>query len=148
MSTATSVQSLARRWRQRMWRLDAADRGPIVLRHRRIYILPTRRGLALLGTLAIMLLTSMNYSLSLGHALTFLVAGLVAAALLQTYRNLAGIAASPLAAGEGFAGGELAFTLALANAGAVRKAIVVTSRTGPSVSVDLPAAATRQGQLL
>ena len=47
-----------------------------------------------------MLLTSMNYSLSLGHAFTFLVAGLVASALLQTYRNLAGIAASPLAAGE------------------------------------------------
>ena len=110
-----------------MWRLDAADRGPIVLRHHRIYILPTRRGLALIATLAIMLLTSMNYSLSLGHALTFVVAGLVAAALLQTYRNLVGIAAAPLAAGEAFAGGELEFTLALANAGAVRQAIVVSS---------------------
>src|SRR5438477_543525 len=148
MSTATSVQSLARRWRQRMWRLDAADRGPIVLRHHRIYILPTRRGLALIATLAIMLLTSMNYALSLGHALTFLVAGLVAAALLQTYRNLAGIAASPLAAGEAFAGGEIAFTLALANAGAARQAIVVTPRSGRSVSVDLPTAATRHVQLM
>jgi len=131
-----------------MWRLDAADRGPIVLRHHRIYILPTRRGLALIATLAIMLLTSMNYALSLGHALTFLVAGLVAAALLQTYRNLAGIAASPLAAGEAFAGGEIAFTLALANAGAARQAIVVTPRSGRSVSVDLPTAATRHVQLM
>ena len=124
-----------------------ADPGVVVLRHRRIYILPTRRGLALIATLAIMLLTSMNYSLSLGHALTFLVAGLVASALLQTYRNLAGIAASPLAAGEAFAGGQVAFTLSLANAGAARQAIVVTPRSGGSVSVDLPAAATRQVQL-
>src|SRR5437879_11138100 len=111
MSSATARSWIAR-WRQRLWRIDAADPGVVVLRHRRIYILPTRRGLALIATLAIMLLTSMNYSLSLGHALTFLVAGLVASALLQTYRNLAGIAASPLAAGEGFAGGQIAFTLA------------------------------------
>src|SRR3989454_4669251 len=148
MSTATSTQSWSKRWRQRLWRMAPADSGVVVLRHRRIYILPTRRGLALIATLAIMLLTSMNYSLSLGHALTFLVAGLVASALLQTYRNLAGIAASPLAAGEGFAGGQVAFTLSLANAGAARQAIVVTSRTGRSVSVDLPAAATRQVQLM
>jgi uncharacterized protein (DUF58 family) len=147
MLTAVAEQSWTKRWRQRLWRIDAADRGPIVLRHRRIYILPTRRGLALIATLAIMLLTSMNYSLSLGHALTFLVAGLVASALLQTYRNLAGIAASPLAAGEAFAGGQVAFTLSLANAGAARQAIVVTPRSGGSVSVDLPATATRQVQL-
>jgi uncharacterized protein (DUF58 family) len=147
MSTAANPRSWIASWRQRLWRLDAADRGPIVLRHRRIYILPTRRGLALIATLAIMLLTSMNYSLSLGHALTFLVAGLVASALLQTYRNLAGIAASPLAAGEAFAGGQVAFTLSLANAGAARQAIVVTSRSGGSISVDLPAKATRQVQL-
>ena len=81
MLTAAAAQSWTRRWRQRLWRLAPADRAPIVLRHRRIYILPTRRGLALIATLAIMLLTSMNYSLSLGHALTFLVAGLVASGL-------------------------------------------------------------------
>src|SRR3989449_8675162 len=118
MSPATSTQSWATRSRQRLWRLAPADRGPIVLRHHRIYILPTRRGLALIATLAIMLLTSMNYSLSLGHALTFLVAGLVAAALLQTYRNLVGIAASPLAAGGAFSRGEPPVTPAPAQSGA------------------------------
>src|SRR2546421_6831236 len=128
MSTAANPRSWTASWRQRLWRMAPADPGVVVLRHRRIYILPTRRGLALIATLAIMLLTSMNYSLSLGHALTFLVAGLVASALLQTYRNLAGIAASPLAAGEAFAGAGLEFTLALGNAGAVRHAIVVKPR--------------------
>lgn len=143
LSSPTLARSWTRRWRQRIWRLEAADHGPIVLRHRRIYILPTRRGLSLVATLAIMLLTSMNYALALGHALTFLVAGLVAAALLQTYRNLAGIAASPLAAGEAFAGGEVGFTLALANAGAERRGINVAAPSGPLIRVDLPAGATR-----
>jgi uncharacterized protein (DUF58 family) len=135
------------RWRQRLWRVAPADRGPVVLRHRRIYILPTRRGLALIATLITMLLTAMNYALSLGHALTFLVAGLVASALLQTFRNLAGIAVSPLAAGEAFAGGEITFTLSLANSGAARQGIVVTPRAGPAVTVDLPAGASRPLQL-
>ena len=147
MSTAANPRSWIGSWRQRLWRVAPADRGPIVLRHRRIYILPTRRGLALIATLAIMLLTSMNYSLALGHAFTFLVAGLVAAALLQTYRNLAGIAVAPLAAGEAFAGSRIAFTLSLANPGAARHAISVMARAGQAVGVDLPAASTRQVQV-
>ena len=61
-----------------------------------------------------MLLTSLNYALSLGFAVTFLLAGLAAAALLHTFRNLAGIELAPLAAGETFAGGTLPFTLAIA----------------------------------
>jgi uncharacterized protein (DUF58 family) len=145
-SAAANAPSWAR-WRQRLWRVAPADRDPVVLRHRRIYILPTRRGLALIATLTTMLVTAMNYALSLGHALTFLVAGLVAAALLQTFRNLAGIAISPLAAGEAFAGGEISFTLSLANAGGARQGIVVAPRVGPAVTVDLPAGATRPVQL-
>ena len=147
MTSAGSTTSLIARWRQRLWRLEAADRGPLVLKHQRIYILPTRRGLALIATLAIMLLTAMNYSLSLGYALTFLIAGLIAAALLQTYRNLAGIEASPLAAGEAFAGGKLEFTLSLATAASERRAIVLAPRSGPPVHVDLPPRATRPVQL-
>jgi uncharacterized protein (DUF58 family) len=117
------------------------------LRHRRIYILPTRRGLLLIATLAIMLVTSMNYALSLGFALTFLLSGLVASALLKTYRNLAGIAVSPVAAGEAFAGTDLSFTLSFANAGAARSGILVTTATQRSVSVDLGSAATQIVQI-
>jgi uncharacterized protein (DUF58 family) len=139
--------SLIARWRQRLWRLEPENRAAVVLEHQRIYILPTRRGLALIGTLVIMLLTSMNYSLSLGYALTFLVSGVVAAALLQAYRNLAGIVAAPLAAGEAFAGGKLEFTLSLATAASERRGIVIAPRSGASVRIDLPAEATRPVQL-
>ncbi|HEV3240441.1 MAG TPA: DUF58 domain-containing protein [Casimicrobiaceae bacterium] len=147
LQAAAGAASWPRRARQRLWRVAPADRAPVVLRHRRIYILPTRRGLALIATLATMLVTSMNYALSLGHALTFLVAGLVAAAVLQTFRNLAGIAVSPLAAGEAFVGGKIGFTLSLANAGRARQGIVIAPRAGNAVTVDLPAGATRQVQL-
>ena len=96
-----------------------------------------------MATLAIMLLTSMNYALSLGYALTFLAGGLVASALLATFRNLAGLAASPLGAGETFAGGELEFTLSLASGSRRRVGITVAGRQGLPGSVDLPAGATR-----
>ena len=139
--------SLIARWRQRLWRIEPRDGASVVLRHQRIYILPTRRGLAVIATLTTMLLTAMNYSLSLGYALTFVVAGVVASALLQTYRNLAGIVASPLASGEAFAGGKLEFTLSLATAASERRGIVVAPRSGAPVSVELPPGATRPVQL-
>lgn len=119
-----------------------------MLRHRRIYVLPTRRGLALIATIAIMLVASMNYALALGFALTFLIAGLVAAALLHTYRNLNGLAVSPLGAGEAFAGTELVFTLSLGNASSARQGIVVATASERSVSVDLAAGTTQIVQLV
>ncbi|MEO8566765.1 MAG: DUF58 domain-containing protein [Betaproteobacteria bacterium] len=143
MATLPLSNSWIARTRQRCWRLTPGDREPVVLRHSRIYILPTRRGFAVIATLVIMLLTSMNYALSLGYAMTFIAAGMVAAALLATFRNLAGIASAPIAAGEAFAGGEVAFTLSLASGSRERTGIVVAPSDGAPEVVDLPADATR-----
>jgi uncharacterized protein (DUF58 family) len=139
----TQARSWKRRVRQRLWRLAPGDLERVVLRHSRIYILPTPRGAALVATLATMLLTAMNYALSLGYALTFLAGGMVAAALLATFRNLAGLAVSPLGAGEAFAGGDLEFTLSLASGSRQRIGITVAGRQGLPNSVDLPPGATR-----
>jgi len=143
MATLPLSTTWIARTRQRFWRLAPGDREPVVLRHRRIYILPTRRGFAVIATLVIMLLTSMNYALSLGYAMTFIAAGMVAAALLATFRNLAGIASSPVAAGEAFAGGEVAFTLSLASGNRERTGIVVAPSDGAPEVIDLPRDATR-----
>jgi uncharacterized protein (DUF58 family) len=139
----TQATSWQQRLRQRVWRLAPGDLERVVLRHSRIYILPTPRGAALIATLATMLLTAMNYALSLGYALTFVAGGMVAAALLATFRNLAGLAASPLGAGEAFAGGDLEFTLSLASGSRERIGITVAGRQGLPTSVDLPPGATR-----
>jgi hypothetical protein len=88
------------RIRQRIFRVAPSDLEPVVLRHSRIYVLPTPRGIAFIATLATMLVLSLNYALSLGFVITFLLSGLTGAALLHTFRNLAGLSLRPLAAGE------------------------------------------------
>jgi uncharacterized protein (DUF58 family) len=122
---ATARPAWLARMRQRAFRNAPADDAPVVLRHSRIYLLPTRRGWALIVTLAIMLLGSLNYALALGVGVTFLLAGLVAAAQLHTFRNLAGIEITPLSAGETFAGGSIPFALALRAGSAARTDIRV-----------------------
>ncbi|MEP7061504.1 MAG: DUF58 domain-containing protein [Betaproteobacteria bacterium] len=129
------------RQRQRFFRHAPHDAEAVVLQHSRIYILPTRRGMAMLGTLLVMLLASLNYGLSLGFAVTFVLGGLVAAALLHTFRNLSGIEVKPLGAGETFAGGRLAFAIALDGGINAREAISLHAGDGDGVRVDVPAAA-------
>ena len=98
--TGTRASAWLARVRQRAFRHAPGDHAAVVLRHSRIYILPTRRGWALIATLLMMLLTSLNYALALGVGVTFLLAGLLAAAQLHTFRNLAGIEITPLARGR------------------------------------------------
>ena len=59
----------------------------------------------------------MNYAINLGFALCFLLTGLVAASLLSTYQNLAGIEISSAEGSQAFAGDKLNFYLRFKNAG-------------------------------
>ena len=144
------------RIRQRAFRHAPSDDAPVILRHSRIYLLPTRRGWAVIATLVMMLLGSLNYALALGVGVTFLLAGLVAAAQLHTFRNLAGIEITPLAAGETFAGGTLSFTLALHAGSAARTDIEVRAAdasargdiaAGQALTVTLDVAAPTRGRV-
>lgn len=137
IGNATGEQSLLLRYRQRLFRHAPADLEPVLLRHHRIYLLPTRRGAAFLATLALLLVTSLNYALSLGFVVTFLLAGLTAVSLLHAFRNLAGIELRPLAAGEAFAGTPLPFTLALDGGSLPRFVIHLRAREGSAVTVDV-----------
>lgn len=62
--------------------------GPIHIPRQRIYIVPTRYGYVYALLLLLMLLGSMNYSNSMGFALTFLLAGLGLVAMHYTHANL------------------------------------------------------------
>lgn len=129
-------------WHSRVFRTTPADGGGVALAHSRIYILPTRRGVALIGTLGVMLVTSMNYALALGFVATFVLCGVLGAALLNTFRNLTGLAIRPGGAGETFAGGRLPFSVSLAGGGRARAAICITARDGAAQVVDVEADAT------
>jgi uncharacterized protein (DUF58 family) len=134
------------RLRQRAFRHAPTDGQRVVLRHSRIYILPTRRGYAVIATLLMMLLTSLNYALALGLGVTFLLGGLVAAALLHTFRNLAGIEIKPLAASDAFAGGSVVFSLAVSAAAIDRHAITIRA-SGVSIDAAIAAGSTQTAML-
>jgi hypothetical protein len=95
---------------------DAPEPGAIVLGHRRVYIVPSRLGLFFGAALLILLVGSINYALSLGFALTFLLAGMGLAGMVQTTRNLAQLALRTGRAEPVFAGQPARFRLVLDNA--------------------------------
>jgi uncharacterized protein (DUF58 family) len=65
------------------------ESGTITLTQRRIYIIPSKQGFALATVLGLMLVGDINYSLSLGYVLTFLLAMTALMSMLHTFRNLA-----------------------------------------------------------
>ena len=64
------------------------EHGTVVLTQRRIFILPTRQGMVLALVLVLMLLGDINYNLSLGYVLTFLLAMMAVMSMLHAFRNL------------------------------------------------------------
>ncbi len=100
---------------QRVFRTRPEDTLPHTVAHQRIYIVPTKRGWVFLFTLLLMLIASVNYALSLGYALCFLLTGLFAATLLHTYQNLAGLGIRHIDSTDTFAGDQLIFKITLGN---------------------------------
>lgn len=96
-------------------RVRSPESAPIILTQRRVYVLPTRAGLAYAMALGVILLGAMNYNLSLGHALVFLLTGLGVVAILHTFRNLVLISIRPGRCEPVFAGGRAQYDLLLEN---------------------------------
>jgi uncharacterized protein (DUF58 family) len=67
----------------------SVETGTLVLNQRRIYILPSRRGFGFAFVLLLMLLGNINYNLSLGYVLTFLLATAGGISMLHAFRNMA-----------------------------------------------------------
>lgn len=105
-------------WRSRLqrWALrrQGVDELPVTLRARRLYILPTRAGLAFAAVLATMFIAGMNYGSGLAMLLCFWLTGFLVTAMLRTHRLLAGTRMLGAAASPGFAGQSVALTLRLA----------------------------------
>ncbi|MDH2917323.1 MAG: DUF58 domain-containing protein [Gallionella sp.] len=83
---------MLKRFRQifRNWAFRrTVETGTVVLNQRRIYIIPSRQGFAFAFVLGLMLLGDINYNLSLGYVLTFLLATTAGLTMLYAFRNLA-----------------------------------------------------------
>ncbi|HEX5613082.1 MAG TPA: DUF58 domain-containing protein [Burkholderiales bacterium] len=103
------------RWVNWFYGFAPPERGRIRLGHRRVYIVPTQLGWMFGGVLAILLIGSINYSLSLGYGLTFLLAGLGFAGMIHTARNLARLEVSTGRIEPVFAGEAAQFLLRIDN---------------------------------
>jgi uncharacterized protein (DUF58 family) len=94
-------------------RRQGDDRLPVRISTRRVYILPTRAGVAFAALLLVMLLAGLNYSNSIALLFTFLLAGFALIAMHLTHRNLVGVTLRGVANVNGFAGehGRILVTL-------------------------------------
>ena len=97
------------------FRNHAPEPGVIVLVQRRVYVLPTRQGITFAIALLVMLIGSINYNLSLGYVLTFLLAGMGVVSILHTFRNLAHLAISAGRVESVFTGDTARFHILLEN---------------------------------
>lgn len=134
------------------------DSGSITLTQRRIFILPTRQGIGLAFVLVLMLLGDINYNLSLGYVLTFLLAMMAVMSMLHAFRNLVQLEIRPGRAEPVFCGETAHFPLYFRNSGRQpRHQLWLRDGHGASVAFDVPAqqetevafplAATRRGWL-
>ena len=108
-------RSRSGQWLQWLRHRHAPEPGTIVLGQRRIYILPTRQGLGFALALLVMLIGAINYNLSLGYLLVFLLGGMGLVCILHTFRNLAQLQVSAGTVSAVFAGDSALFELRLDN---------------------------------
>ena len=101
----------------RFFKAQTAEKAPVLLTQKRVYILPTGTGVFFSVLLLVMLVGAVNYNNSLGFMLVFLLAGLLVISILYTYRNLLHLQISTRTIAPVFAGERLVVPVLLDNAG-------------------------------
>lgn len=125
-TTRTRFRALVAGWARRRQGTDALPR---TLLRNRLYILPTKVAMVFGGILFVMLLGSMNYSNSMGLALTFMLSSLGLIAMHNCHRNLLELVVHSVSAAPVFAGRTARFCVRIHNA-SPRKRYQVSVRIG------------------
>lgn len=144
--------------KQRLFRWKSDGTKPLRLNQRRIFILPTGAGLLFATVLIVMLVSAINYALSLGHALVFLLAGMGFVGMVHTFRNLHGLLITPGRCEPVFAGEIAHFQITLDNdRSTARQALELEAESGKTViaavnpkkctNIAIPVSANRRGWL-
>ncbi len=118
----------------------SVESGTLVLNQRRIYIVPSRQGFGFALVLLMMLLGDINYNLSLGYVLTFLLATMAGLTMLYAFRNLAQLEIHAGYVEPVFAGEQAHFVFHFNNPGTLpRYQIHLHDDDGHHTVFDLPA---------
>lgn len=139
------LRSRAAAWARRR---QGEDRLPVGVSTRRVYILPTRAGIAYAGLVFVMLLAGLNYANSVALMITFVLAGFGLIAMHLCHRNLVGLSLRDVATVDAFAGEHGLLKLTLDNAADTPR-IGIESATDDTerVTVDVRAAGSARADL-
>jgi len=139
MAVLTDLRQSISDW---IFRASVPEAPPVTLVQRRIFILPTRQGYVFAFTILLLLLASINYTLSLGFVLTFLLASMGGVAMLHTWRNLAHLKLRPGRCDPVFAGDGAHFSITAETPSQTRFAIAARRRDEEPVFTDVVAGET------
>jgi uncharacterized protein (DUF58 family) len=125
------------RWRGRVrtWarRRQGEDVLPLSLGRRRLYILPTRPGLAFALLVLVMLLAGLNYTNSLGLIVTFMLVGVALVGMYDCHRTLQGLRIVAAEADDAFAGTQGELRLSVENTSRLpRRGLSLIAAVDPS----------------
>ena len=140
-----------------IFRASVPETPPVTLVQRRIFILPTKQGYFFGVVVLLLLIFSINYALSLGFMLTFLLGSMAGVAMLHTWRNLAHLRLRPGRCDPVFAGETAHFSVTVETPSQTRFAIGVRRKgdepvfgdvgAGEVAVLSLPVVAARRGLL-
>lgn len=114
-------QAAVRRLTRWAARRHGRDSLPTTINRRRIYIIPTRFGIALALLLVAMLIAGLNYNSNLGLAFGFLMSSMALVAMHHCNRNLLGLRVDARGEVDAFAGGYARFDFVLHNETAIER---------------------------
>jgi uncharacterized protein (DUF58 family) len=148
VGTGTLKAKLRKRAAAWVRRRQGDDHLPIIVSSRRLYILPTRAGLAFAMLVTVMLLGGLNYANSVALMLTFLLSGFGMIAMHLTHRNLVRIGVHALSTANAFVGEHGALRLTLQNpADTPRIGIEAEAADSERVAIDVPAGGTARADI-
>ncbi len=110
---------------------------PIQLRHRRLYVLPTRHGLLFFAILLAILLGAVNHNNNLAFILAFLLGGMSFVSIFHTFQNLSGLTLVSARANPVFAGQPASFEICIKNSGSTRWSLSFAFSGTPPIVLDL-----------
>ena len=120
-----------------IFRATVPESPPVTLVQRRIFILPSKQGYLFALVLLLLLIGSINYNLSLGYMLTFLLMSMAGVAMLHTWRNLAHLRLRPGRCDPVFAGDMAHFGVGVETPSQTRFAIAIRRRGEEPVYADV-----------
>ena len=120
-----------------IFRATVPESPPVTLVQRRICILPSKQGYLFALVLLLLLIGSINYNLSLGYMLTFLLMSMAGVAMLHTWRNLAHLRLRPGRCDPVFAGDMAHFGVGVETPSQTRFAIAIRRRGEEPVYADV-----------